>query len=156
MGDGPADTNVRIVEPYRDVRLAVVDAGRLVLDLRPFRQNTKPPRETCRSPHPLFVLSGELSSPPPSQCRGPLPQVHRYQESLAVRDSHEFPHGRVVLKVKTSQNVFLRSRMIILNKIRWEPQSLELVRPVGLHKEPTLVLEDFGSHNHNLAKVRGF
>src|SRR5215831_243956 len=155
-GNRPLDPNVRIIEPNRHVRLRVINRRRFVLHFRPVGKHAKPSRKTRRRPHHFFIRRRKLPAPPLPERRRALAEIHRHQKRFPHGHAHQLAHRRVVLKVQPAQNILLRSRMVVLHKLRRQAQRLELVLAVRLHEKSAIISERLWRQNHNLAKVRGF
>jgi len=89
-----------------------------------------------------FVLGREEKSLPLPEGRGLSTEIDDDIIDRSRRDSDELGLRSSYLKMKSSEDSFLRLRMIILDKVSRDGDLLELCSRVGLHKKSSRISED--------------
>jgi hypothetical protein len=81
--------------------------------------------------------------------------IHRHEERLTEDDAHQLSHGRLPLEVQPSGHATDTAALVDLHEgVRQSQISMlgELVRPIDLHEEAALVLEDLALDEQDLGQ----
>ena len=111
-------------------------------------------RKTRRNPETLSLDIIEYDTDPFPKRRRLPPNVDGDVENLTPNNAHEFTLRLANLKVKSSQDIRLRSAMIVLNELGWKPGSRKLILVERLEKEPSGVFPNARSDKDDFLKRR--
>ena len=141
-GDRPGDADGGVVPGHRQLVVAVVEVGALVLDVHALADDAEAVGEAGRDPELAEVLAGEGEADPAAERGRAAADVHRHVEHLALDRPHELALGLPVLRVQAPQGPPGRVRVVVLDEGPGDSALRVLSLVVGLEEEAAGVLED--------------